>query len=66
MVQIFKKKCTYCGEKIEKGNEHWADVKVPEFSELKKKSFCKEEHADEYRAKVFGTPSPGGCLKCPA
>lgn len=66
MVQLFKKKCTYCGEKIEKGNEHWADVKVPEFAELKKKPFCKEEHADEYRAKVFGTPSPGGCLKCAA
>ena len=56
----------YCGKKIEKGKETWEYVKVPEFSELKKRPFCNEDHAEDYDKNVFGTPSPGGCLKCTA
>jgi len=66
MVQLFKKKCAYCGEKIKKGKEVWEFVKVPEFSEPKKKYFCKKEHASKFKESVFGTPSPGGCVKCAA
>lgn len=64
MVQLFKKKCAYCEEKIEKGKEVWDYVKVPEFLELKKKPFCKKEHAEKYKSDIIGTPSSGGCLRC--
>ena len=45
-MNLFKKKCLYCETKIEKGEEVLAKVKVPEFTELKLKAFCSEEHAE--------------------
>ena len=63
-MKLFKKKCEFCGKKIEKGKEVFAKVKVPEFAEPIKKSFCSEEHAEQYKQTILGTPSKSLCMKC--
>jgi hypothetical protein len=47
-MSLFRKKCAYCGEKIEKGNELFKDVKDPAFVGTRKKAFCCSEHAKDY------------------
>ncbi len=63
-MSLFKKKCQYCGIKIGKGEEIFAEVKVPEFKNKIKKSFCSEEHAELYKKCVKGTPSKSSCPYC--
>jgi hypothetical protein len=63
-MNLFKKKCLYCETKIEKGEEVLAKVKVPEFTELKLKAFCSEEHAELYKKYITGTPSRNSCPYC--
>ena len=63
-MQIFKKKCTYCGNEIKKGEGVLADVKTPEFTELKARSFCKEEHYEKYMREVTGTKRTNFCPSC--
>jgi len=63
-MSLFKRKCTYCGEKINKGDEVWEKVKIPEFVEPKLKSFCSKEHAELYKKCVKGTPSGNSCPFC--
>ncbi len=48
-MNLFRKKCTYCRKKIEKGKEVFRDVKDPTFIGTKKKAFCCSEHADNYK-----------------
>jgi len=50
----FKKKCGYCGEKIEKGEEVFRDVKVPGFIGTREKAFCCSEHANSYEKEIKG------------
>ena len=64
MVQLFKKKCMYCGKKIEKGKEIWRYVKLPELTVLKIKPFCSKEHAELFELNVVGTPARSSCLNC--
>lgn len=45
---LFRKKCEYCKEKVDKGKETFRDVKDPVFTGTRKKAFCSEEHADSY------------------
>lgn len=45
---LFKKKCEYCKEKVDKGKGAFRDVKDPVFVGTKKKTFCSEGHADLY------------------
>ena len=63
-MSLFKKKCKYCGEKIEKGKEVLAEIKVPEFKEKVIKAFCSSEHAELYKKCVIGTPSRNSCPYC--
>ena len=60
MIFSFKKKCEYCGVKIEKGKEIFTEVKVPEYIDKMDKPFCSDEHADYYKMYVKGTP----CKTC--
>ncbi len=61
---LFKKKCTYCEEQIEKGEEIFADVKVPEFKEKVKRAFCSQDHVELYKKYVIGTPARSSCPNC--
>ena len=45
---LFKKKCEYCKEKIDKGSEMFRQVKDPVYTGKVKKAFCCEDHADSY------------------
>ena len=63
-MSLFKKKCIYCGKKIEKGEEFFEEVKVPEFNDLKIKAFCSEEHAEIYKKCVKGTRARSSCPFC--
>lgn len=49
---LFKKKCEYCKEKIDKGNEINKEVKIPGFIGTRKKPFCCSEHANNYEKEV--------------
>lgn len=61
---LFKKRCQYCGEKIEKGKEVSVEVKIPEFINKVIKPFCSEEHAELYKKCVKGTSSKNSCPFC--
>ena len=63
-MNLFKKKCQYCGVKIEKGKEVFAEVKIPEFKNKIIKSFCSGEHAELYKKCVIRTPSKNSCPYC--
>lgn len=64
-MKLFKKKCAYCNIKIEKGNEVFAHVKIPEFIELKKKTFCTKDHYEQFILKNQGTKSRKPyCMNC--
>ena len=51
-MTLFKKKCHYCKEKIEKGKEIFRDVKTPGFIGTKEKAFCCKEHTESYEKEV--------------
>ena len=63
-MSLFKKKCEYCKEKIEKGKEVLAEVKVPEFKNKIIKPFCSKKHAELYKANIKGTPRTKYCPRC--
>ena len=63
-MALFKKKCQYCGEKINKGEEIWAEVKVPEFTGTHIRAFCSEEHAELYQKCIKGTKRTNYCPHC--
>ena len=61
---LFKKKCAYCRNKIEKGNEIKKNVKVPGFVGTHPKPFCTENHANVYEQEVeehLKKSKGGGC-----
>ncbi len=62
-MALLKKKCAYCGDKIEREKEIFRDVKTPGFVGTRKKAFMSEEHADKYEKEVeehMKKPSKGG------
>lgn len=64
-MRLFKKRCAYCNQRIEFGKEVFVKVKVPEFIDLKLKSFCSEEHFKKYLLENQGTKSKKPyCLNC--
>jgi len=63
-MSIFRKKCQYCGERIEKGKEITAEVKVPEFKYKVKRKFCSLEHLDLYKKYVKSIPIGNSCPYC--
>jgi len=63
-MALFKKTCAYCKKKINKGEEVWEKVKVPEFREMHLLPFCTEEHAELYKKNIKGTPRTKYCPKC--
>ena len=63
---LFRKKCTLCHEKIDRGKEITALVKVPVFVELKEKPFCSEQHLEEYKEYSANVPRIANlCSMCP-
>jgi len=64
-MELFRKKCTFCGIKIKKGQEVIEDVKVPEWQTLLAKPFCNKRHACEYIKEITGTPRRNFCPSCP-
>jgi hypothetical protein len=63
-MALLKKRCTYCKEKINKGEEVWEKVKVPEFTGIRPQPFCNKEHAELYKAEIKGTPRRNFCPHC--
>jgi len=63
-MALFKKKCAYCGDKINKGDEIFEKVKVPEFKDEVKKAFCNKEHAELYQKNIKGTQRTNFCPSC--
>ncbi len=61
---LFKKKCTYCNKKINKGEEVWEEVKVPEFTGIRLQAFCSKEHAELYKKRVKEAPKIKSCPMC--
>jgi len=61
---LFKKKCEYCKEKINKGKEVFEEVKVPEFKDKVIRAFCSEEHAELYKKCITGTRAKSSCPFC--
>ena len=51
-MSLFRKKCEYCREKVEKGKEIFRDVKDPVFVGTRRKAFCCEKHADFYEQEI--------------
>jgi len=51
-MNLFKKKCQYCGIKIEREKEIFKDVKVPALIGLRKKPFCCSKHASDYEKEI--------------
>ncbi len=62
---LLKKKCAYCKKRIEKGKEIFAEVIIPEFINSKMKTFCSQEHYENYLEENKGTPSRKPyCMNC--
>jgi len=51
-MSLFKKECSYCRNKIEKGQELFRNVKDPAFVGTRQKAFCCSEHADNYETEI--------------
>lgn len=61
-MSLFRKKCEYCKEKIDKGKEIFKEVKIPGFVGTRQKAFCCSEHADSYEYEVSNAKKCGsGC-----
>lgn len=58
---LLKEKCEYCREAIEKGKEYKKNVKVPGYVGTFNKSFCSEEHAENYAKEIENIPKKSGC-----
>lgn len=58
---LFRKKCEYCRNKIEKGKEVFRNVKVAGMNGSFNKAFCSEEHANIYEKEINKQKKCGGC-----
>lgn len=56
---LFRKKCEYCRNKIEKGKEVFRNVKVAGMHGTLNRAFCSEEHANLYEKE--NKKKCGGC-----
>lgn len=54
-MSLFKKKCVYCNEKIEKGHEKFVEVKVQGYVGTFNKAFCSDEHISKYKEEIQNT-----------
>ncbi len=62
-MSLLKKKCEYCGKKVEKGKEVSKDVKVPGLIGTREKAFCCSKHANKYEKELeeyLKKPKSGG------
>ncbi len=60
-MALFRKRCTYCGNKIEKGREIFKNVKVAGMHGNFDKAFCSEKHVDIYEKKSNKKNKCGSC-----
>ena len=51
-MSLFKKKCLYCKNKIEKTKEIFRNVIIPGFIGTREKAFCSIEHANAYESEL--------------
>jgi len=51
-MSLFRKKCEYCKEIINKGEEVFKNVKDPVFIRKRQKAFCCSEHAGGYEREI--------------
>ena len=58
---LFRKKCEYCKQKIEKNQEVLRDIKDPAFIGTREKTFCCENNANSYEKESKGKSCGGGC-----
>jgi len=64
-MKLFKKRCAYCKQKIGPGKEVFAEVKMPEFKTPRVKTFCNEEHYNQFIKLNQGTKSRKPyCMNC--
>ena len=69
MISMFgaRKKCEYCKDEIEKGEEISEHVEVYGRTDKPKKHFCSEEHMKLYKKRtveLMKTRRPNICMKC--
>ncbi len=55
-MSLFKKRCMYCREKIEKGQEKFAEVKILGYVGTFNKPFCSDEHISKYKEEMKNMP----------
>lgn len=60
-MSLFKNKCEYCKKKIDKGKETFREVKIPGFTEKRKKAFCCEEHVNMYEREISSSKCGKSC-----
>lgn len=51
-MNLFRRKCEYCGTKIEKGQEHFKEIKIPAYVGTFNKAFCGKEHIEKYEKEL--------------
>ncbi len=64
-MNLFRKKCVYCRNKIDKDKEIKKNVKIPGFVGTHPKNFCSEEHSSNYEKEceehLKNSKGRGGC-----
>ena len=55
-IGLFKKRCWYCTQKIEKGQEEFRGIKGLEYVGTVNKPFCSKKHADSYEEDLKNRP----------
>ena len=64
-IGLFKKKCMYCREKIEKGQEKFKEIKIPGYIGTFNRPFCSKEHVGKYDEEIGNRPQQKvmGCCR---
>ncbi|MBC8500381.1 MAG: hypothetical protein ISS25_03840 [Nanoarchaeota archaeon] len=61
-MSLFRKKCMYCREKIDKGQEQFANIKIIGYVGTFNRPFCSEEHINKYNEEIKNrSQKKGGC-----
>lgn len=63
-MSLFRKRCMYCREKIENGQEEFAEIKIIGYVGSFKKPFCCEEHISKYKEQVKDMSKRKGSCCC--
>lgn len=61
---LFRKRCVYCREMIEKGHEKFAEVKIIGYVGTFNKPFCCDEHIIAYQEEIKNAAKKKGSCCC--